>query len=131
MAPGEPTFTGQKVGSQEASEHRANQRTFLAWIAAGVSIMTFDFVSALFEGLLHELGRKADHPPPVSSVTLLSAALSILGLIVMGEAFFRVFRVSRSLAGGRFRPRVWHPVVVMCIACLLGTCVALALLLIG
>src|SRR5579859_6472144 len=126
MAPGEPVFPRQSNGSQETAEHRANQRTFFAWVATGVSIMTCGFVIALFEGLLHELGGKVGRHLPVSSLTLLGVAFSLLGFIVMGEAFFRVIRVGRSLDEERFRPRVWHPIVVTCLACLLGICVALA-----
>jgi uncharacterized membrane protein YidH (DUF202 family) len=131
MTSGEPVFPRQSNGSQEASEQRAKQRTFFAWRATGVSIMTCGFVIALVEGLLHELGGKDDHRPPVSSFTLLGVALAILGFIVMGEAFFRAFRVDRSLDEGRFRPRVWYPAVVTCLACLLGICVALALWMTG
>jgi uncharacterized membrane protein YidH (DUF202 family) len=131
MAPGEPVFPRQSNGSQEAAEHRAHQRTFFAWVATGASMMTLGFVIALLEGLLHELGGKAGHHLPVSSFTLLGGALAILGFIVMGEAFFRAFRVGRSLDEGRFRPRVWYPVVVTCLACLLDICVALALWMTG
>ncbi len=67
MASGEPVLPRQSNGSQEASEHWANQRTFLAWRATGVSIMTLGFVIALVDGLLHELGGKDDYRPPVSS----------------------------------------------------------------
>ncbi len=131
MAPGELVFPRPSNGSQETAEQRANQRTFFAWVATGVSMITCGFVIALVEGLLHELGGKVGHHLPVSSFTLLGVALALLGFLVMGEAFFRVFRVGRALDEGRFRPRVWYPVVVTCLACLLGICVALALLLAG
>ncbi len=111
--------------SQKASEHQANQRTFLAWIATGVSIMTFGFVIALFEGLLHELGRETAPRLPSPSFTLLSSAFLIFGLILVGEAFLRAFRIGHAINEGRFRPHAWYPVVATCIACLLGLALAL------
>ncbi len=131
MAPGESVFSQRSDGSQDAPEQWAKQRTLFAWLATGVSLMTCGFVIVLVEGLLHELGGKVGPRPPVSSFALLGGAFAILGFLVMVEAFFHVLRVGRSPDEGRFRPRVWYPVVVTCLACLLGICLALALWLAG
>jgi inner membrane protein YidH len=120
-------FSRQSDESPKAFEHLANQRTSLAWIATGVSIVTFGFVIALFDDLLDELGLKTAPHPPSPSFTLLSGALLIFGLLLVVEAFFRAFRISHAIDEGCFRPGAWYPVVVTWIACLLGLFVALAL----
>ncbi len=103
--PAVPPTDGGAVGS--ARDHLANERTFLAWVRTGVTIMAFGFVVARFGLLLHELaggpGGGGAAPAPLSEAT--GIVLVLAGAALLAVAFLRFLGVRSDLAAGRFRLR--------------------------
>lgn len=83
---------GGHRNSTEVREHLANERTLLAWVRTGVSLISFGFV-------IERLGTEVS-----SSATsgLFGLALAILGCValVMGTAQF--LRSRRGIESGEF-----------------------------
>ena len=49
---------------KKATEHLANERTFLAWVRTSIAIMSLGFVVAKFGLWLRELSHVSAQPPP-------------------------------------------------------------------
>lgn len=79
----------------------AEERTFLAWIRTGVSMMGFGFVVARFGLFLRELilGGAGMHEPRVNA-TYIGVALIALGVLVNLIATVRHLRAVRALLRG-------------------------------
>jgi putative membrane protein len=90
---GGPDGSGRQPGAQtEVREHLANERTLLAWVRTGVSLISFGLV-------IERLGTEVS-----SSATsgLFGVALAVLGCLalVMGTAQF--LRSRRGIDSGEF-----------------------------
>jgi putative membrane protein len=79
---------------KKATEHLANERTFLAWVRTSVSIMSLGFVVAKFGLWLRELGSHLS--PQVSAHGPGLSGPIGMGMIAFGGAL-------ALLAGWRFR----------------------------
>ena len=79
----------------------AAERTLLAWICTGITIMAFGFVVAKFGLVLRVLRAGEDAPVPTASVShFLGAALVVMGIVAIsaGSKRYREFcrRLGRS-----------------------------------
>lgn len=92
---------------KKASEHLANERTFLAWVRTSVSIMSLGFVVAKFGLWLRELSTRFDaHVPSRGSGT--STPIGI-GMVAFGGALAllasqRYHSVNRQIDQGAVKP---------------------------
>lgn len=87
-----------------ATDHLANERTFLAWVRTAVTIMAFGFVVARFGLLLRELSGvsgASSVPAPVSEATGVLLVLAGSGLLVV--AFLRFLRTRADLQAGSYQ----------------------------
>ena len=84
-------------------EHLANERTLLAWVRTGVSLISFGLV-------VERIGAQIG---PVGSSGLFGIALAVLGslALVMGTAQF--LRSRRGIATNNFVPAVAAYMVVV------------------
>ncbi len=87
-----------------ATDHLANERTFLAWVRTAVTIMALGFVVARFGLLLRELGAVGSAPPSGLSEAV-GVLLVLAGGALMGLALVRFVRVRVDLEAGRYTPR--------------------------
>src|SRR6202521_5751115 len=94
--------------SKKVTDHLANERTFLAWIRTGLSIIAFGFVVERFGLLLRELGLKNTSSASTSAIhysAIIGVSLVILGVIMMIVALFSFLRIRRSIDEEKFHPQ--------------------------
>lgn len=91
-------------------DHLANERTFLAWLRTGITIIALGFVVAKFGILLREL-RGIQHAPQVHQLTarlgaVVGVALVIAGIVIIILAMIRFLRIGNDLEHSvvRFSP---------------------------
>jgi putative membrane protein len=91
-------------------DHAANERTYLAWVRTGITVMVLGFIVEKFEifmaGLSGMVTDKAEHAGRSVGAEFVSVALVSLGItvIVLGTVrFFRVKSELDSLSTTQFR----------------------------
>lgn len=108
--------------SKKVSDHLANERTFLAWVRTGIAVMAFGFVIERFGLLLRELGLKVglSSNSSISYSKWLGIVVTILGMTVLIVALFNFVQVRRTIDEERYQPGLLFPIVLTCIASLIG-----------
>lgn len=92
---------------KKATEHLANERTFLAWVRTGVAIISLGFVVAKFGLWLRELGIRLS--PQIQargsglSAPIGAAMIGFGGLLVVLAAW-RFHVVNRQIDAGLVKP---------------------------
>ena len=120
----------RRIGiSKRVSDHLANERTFLAWVRTGLSIMAFGFVVERFGLLLRELGVKVGVLPstPVHYSSILGITLTILGILLLVVALLNFLRVRRSIDEEHFHPSIRYVITLTIITSLIGVLLAIYL----
>ena len=87
----------------KVTDHMANERTYLAWVRTGITIMALGFVVAKFGIIIRELVPNA----PATSYHLSSAigiALVIAGGFMQVLALRSFLRNRTSIENGTFQP---------------------------
>jgi|HubBroStandDraft_6_1064221.scaffolds.fasta_scaffold332224_2 putative membrane protein len=100
--------SSQKSGREETLRlHQANERTMLAWIRTGISLMAFGFAIARFGVFLREVATAGKVPinlqPGVGSAWV-GAALVALGMIANLLATVRYGQVRGAIERGDVGP---------------------------
>jgi putative membrane protein len=82
--------------------HQANERTMLAWIRTGISLMAFGFAIARFAVFLRQLAAIGPVRAPASGLgsTWVGAALVALGMLANLLATIRYAQVRRAIERG-------------------------------
>lgn len=100
----EDTITPHKAS---ASDHLANERTFLAWIRTSIAIMGFGFVVVKFSLFIRQisfaLGEKQVIPGKGYS-PVIGIALVIIGAMMALLAFVRYRNIEKRLIKGSYFP---------------------------
>lgn len=82
-------------------DHAANERTYLAWIRTGVTVMMLGFFIEKFEIFLitiaNNLPGKTSQLGQLLKISHMSIALVILAIFIIGTATLRYFRIRREL----------------------------------
>jgi putative membrane protein len=89
---------------KKATEYLANERTFLAWVRTGISIMSLGFVVAKFGLWLRELAARFAPLAPSHGSGLsapMGAGMIGLGGVLVLLAAWRFHVVNRQIAAGR------------------------------
>jgi len=117
--------------SKRVSDHLANERTFLAWVRTGLATITFGFVVERFGLLLRELGLKSSPSSiiPAHYSSIFGVSLTLLGVIMMVVALLNFLHNRRSIDEEDFHPHVGFAVLLTVIASLIGTLLAIYLVL--
>jgi putative membrane protein len=115
--------------SKKVSDHLANERTFLAWVRTGIAVMAFGFVIERFGLLLRELGLKVglSSSSSIPYSKWLGIVVAILGMIMLIVALFHFVHVRRTIDEERYKPGLLFPIVLTCIASLIGLLLAIYL----
>ncbi len=91
--------------SSNASDHLANERTFLAWIRTSISVVVFGFVVAKFGITLRELLRVQSKSGESSGMSLaIGLAFMLFGIFLAVTALVRYQRTRRRLEDSHFQP---------------------------
>jgi putative membrane protein len=94
----------KKAGS--ATDHLANERTFLAGIRTGVGIMAFGFVVVKFSLFVKQLSlllNKQNPIPQKGYSAILGIVLVSVGMITSVLAYIRFKNVERQLEEGNYK----------------------------
>ncbi|MGD8842714.1 MAG: DUF202 domain-containing protein [Gammaproteobacteria bacterium] len=86
---------------QRYRDHAANERTYLAWVRTGITVMVLGFVVDKFELFLASLGSvlagKAQGTTQGYGSEYISLALVSLGVMVIVAGALRFFRVRAQI----------------------------------
>ena len=89
--------------SSNASDHLANERTFLAWIRTSISVVVFGFVVAKFGITLREFLRVQARAGESSGMSLvIGLAFMLFGIFLALAALMRYHNTRRRLEDGNF-----------------------------
>ncbi|MHB8600108.1 MAG: YidH family protein [Ktedonobacteraceae bacterium] len=117
--------------SKKVSDHLANERTFLAWIRTGISVMAFGFVVERFGLLLRELGLRSagagKSNNTISYSRLLGIGITLLGIVLLIIALLNFIRIQRSIDEERYHPGIVFAIVLTVIASIIGILLAIYL----
>ncbi len=98
-----------------ASDHLANERTFLAWIRTSIAMMGFGFVIVKFALFIRQISV-ALHQPNVSSGKGFSAVIGVImvafGAIIAALSFVRYRDVEKQLTNGSYFSSQWLSMIV-------------------
>jgi putative membrane protein len=91
--------------SNKASNHLANERTFLAWMRTSVAIVVFGFAIGRFAIALRQFSAFQGHPTTTTGLSVWMGVISILAGVVMVIAGLARYRKTRALLDeGKFEP---------------------------
>jgi len=98
---GQPKDKMDQSDGGRATDHLANERTYLAWVRTSVTIMALGFVVAKFGLIIRELS-----PSSVTVPTHVSSAVGVIlvliGAVLQGLAFRRFRRNRARIIQGSF-----------------------------
>jgi putative membrane protein len=91
--------------SNKASNHLANERTFLAWLRTSVAVVVFGFAIGRFAIALRQLTAFQGHPTKTTGLSVWMGMVSILAGVAMAVAGLARYRRTRVLLEqGKFEP---------------------------
>ena len=109
----------------KASDHLANERTFLAWIRTSISVTVFGFVVAKFGITLRELLLARGSTIRESGVSLMiGLGFMAMGIFMALAAWFRYQATMKRLEAGDFKPAKAIVTVLAVVAALFGIILA-------
>jgi putative membrane protein len=114
--------SGGADADSRARTHLANERTFLAWLRTGLSLVAVGLAAARFLPL--------DLVPGVRFVTIFALLLVLAGTVSILFGAVRYVRAYQQIRRGTYDPAPWPILVVTIVVAFLGVlAVALVLLL--
>jgi putative membrane protein len=113
-----------------ASDHLANERTFLAWIRTSISIIVFGFVVAKFGITLREFLQTQSRGQSESGLSLvIGVGFMSMGIFMALVSMVRYRATMKQLMAGRFEPADTVVTVLGVVAAVFGAILAGYLLL--
>ncbi len=111
--------------SNKASNHLANERTFLAWVRTSVAIVVFGFAIGRFAIALRQLTAFQGHPAKTTGLSVWMGMISIVAGVVMVIAGLVRYRKTRALLDeGKFEPAGFLVDLVTILTVLFGLALA-------
>jgi len=106
----------------KASDHLANERTFLAWIRTSISIIVFGFVVAKFGIALREFLRVQGNTAHESGMSLtIGVGFMAMGIFMAFVSLIRYRTTMKRLNADEFQPADAIVTVLAVIAAFFGT----------
>jgi putative membrane protein len=90
-----------------ASDHLANERTFLAWVRTGIGIMAFGFVVVKFTLFVKQISLVIQHPlavPGHGYSEAIGVFLVAFGVLLSLLAFLRYRITTKQLTDAVYKP---------------------------
>lgn len=97
----------EKFSKPGASDHLANERTFLAWIRTSIALMGFGFVVVKFSLFLKQLSIAVYSIKPVPTrgfSAVIGIVLVIIGALTALIGFLRYSHIEKQLLSQSFVP---------------------------
>jgi putative membrane protein len=109
----------------KASDHLANERTFLAWIRTSISIIVFGFVVAKFGITLREFLRMQGNTEHESGMSLaIGVGFMAMGIFMAPVSLIRYRATMNRLNADEFQPAGAIVTVLSVMAALFGVILA-------
>ena len=120
------SISSAKVG--KASDHLANERTFLAWLRTSISIIVFGFVVAKFGITLREFLslRGEEHESGLSLG--MGIGFMAMGILMALSSSVRYHATMRQLDANEFKPAEAIVTIWALVAALFGVILAVYLI---
>jgi putative membrane protein len=126
-----PSSAAHPLLSKKASDHLANERTFLAWVRTGLATITFGFVVERLPTPASLVGGKTQPGlvtwAPFSAVV--GTSLTVLGLVMLGLALLNFLHIRANIDRDAFHPPVRFVMLLTILASLIGLLLAVYLIL--
>lgn len=123
--------TGDVI-SNRASDHLANERTFLAWVRTGVAIVVFGFAIGRFAIAIRQLMQIQGGSSTTGGISVWFGTAAIIGGVALTLAGLVRYRHTRAqLEAGRFAPAGFVVDLVGILTALFGLALAGYLVYIG
>jgi len=91
--------------SDRASDHLANERTFLAWVRTGAAIVVFGFAIGRFSIAMRQLTALQGHRVKSVGISVVMGSFTIIAGVALVVAGLVRYRKTRAqLTAGRFEP---------------------------
>ena len=121
------SISSAKVG--KASDHLANERTFLAWLRTSISIIVFGFVVARFGITLREFLRLRSEAQHESGLSLgMGIGFMVMGILMALTSSVRYHATMRQLDANEFKPSGAIVTIWAVVAALFGIILAVYLI---
>lgn len=117
-----------------ATDHLANERTYLAWVRTGIAIMAFGFVVVKFALFIKQVSifinqeQKAINLPETSYSAIIGILLVALGTVMILLAFFRYKNIEKQLKENTYFPSLTLSVFLTIALLLVGVLLVIYLL---
>ncbi len=95
----------EKKSGGKASDHLANERTFLAWIRTSIGIMGFGFVVVKFSLFVRQISLMLGHETSIQQKGysgIIGVVLVVLGALVSLLAFFNYKNIERQIEADHY-----------------------------
>jgi putative membrane protein len=93
------------AGPDRASDHLANERTFLAWVRTGVAIVVFGFAIGRFAIAIRQLLQIQGRVSATAGLTVWFGTVAIVAGVLLTVAGLVRYRQTRAqLESGGFQP---------------------------
>jgi putative membrane protein len=91
--------------SDRASDHLANERTFLAWVRTGIAVVVFGFAIGRFAIAIREFLQIQGHVSAGAGLSVWFGTIAIIGGVALTLAGLLRYRRTRAqLESGNFEP---------------------------
>jgi putative membrane protein len=121
------SVSSAKVG--KASDHLANERTFLAWLRTSISIIVFGFVVAKFGITLREfLGLRGEAQHESGLSLRMGIGFMVMGILMALTSSARYHATMRQLDANEFKPAGAIVTIWAMVAALFGVILAVYLI---
>ena len=124
--------TGSEEKADRASDHLANERTFLAWVRTGVAIVVFGFAIGHFAIAIRQLAQIQGRESRTEGLSVWFGTVAIIGGVLLTLAGWLRYRRTRELlSSGKFEPAGFIIDLVGILTALFGLALAGYLIYIG
>src|SRR5215467_4560553 len=98
----------EEMKSSHATDHLANERTFLAWMRTSIGIMAFGFVVVKFSLFIRQVsglvGTTVTLPPQHGYSAVIGITLVALGAVVLLLSYFKFKKTEKEIDHESFQP---------------------------
>jgi len=99
------TSLTKRINHHYASDHLANERTFLAWVRTGVAIVLFGFAIGRFTVAIREFLQIQGRASRSGELSVWFGTITIIaGVVLTLAGLLRYRRTQRQLESGTFKP---------------------------
>ena len=105
----------KKIAKVSATDHLANERTFLAWIRTSIALMGFGFVIVKFAVFIRQISYMVGEknvPASKGYSAEIGVIMVILGAVITALAYLRYRNIENQLNNDSYFPSKWLSILV-------------------